>query len=40
MSKKENPTPMEEQETSLEQEAAETAETQQEEVFTLTREQM
>lgn len=40
MSKKENPTPMEEQDTPVEQEAAETAETQQEEVFTLTREQM
>ena len=40
MSKKENPTPMEEQDTPVEQEAAEAAETQQEEVFTLTREQM
>ena len=40
MSKKENPTPMEEQDTPVEQEVAEAAETQQEEVFTLTREQM
>ncbi len=39
MSKKENPTPMEEQETPLEQESAEAA-PQEEEVFTLTREQM
>ena len=43
MSKKENPTPMEEQNTPVEQEAEQTAEaaaTAQEETFTLTREQM
>ncbi len=42
MSKKENPTPMEEQDTPVEQEAveSETAETAAEETFTLTREQM
>ena len=40
MSKKENPTPMEEQDTPVEQESAQAAEAQQEEVFTLTREQM
>ena len=40
MSKKENPTPMEEKDTPECTEAAENAETTQEEVFTLTREQM
>ena len=40
MSKKENPTPMEEQNVPAGQEAAETAEAVQEETFTLTREQM
>ena len=42
MSKKENPTPMEEKETPMEQETveAENAETPAEETFTLTREQM
>ena len=40
MSKKENPTPMEEQNAPIEQETTETAETVQEETFTLTREQM
>ena len=40
MSKKENPTPMEEQNIPAEQEAAEAAESVQEETFTLTREQM
>ena len=40
MSKKENPTPMEEQETPAVQEAAETEGAQESETFTLTREQM
>ena len=40
MSKKENPTPMEEQNVPVEPEGAEVQEAAQEEVFTLTREQM